>query len=112
MALVKAANPSQIFGREAFRDLTAVSRWKGLALVAHAWATIVALAWGAAWIGTWWAWVVAIVLIGGRQLGLAILMHEARTGCSTPTAPSTTGSGNWSPGCRWAPICTPIAPII
>ncbi|WP_286131843.1 hypothetical protein [Blastomonas sp. CCH11-A4] len=35
MALVKAANPSQIFGREAFRELTAVSRWKGLALVAQ-----------------------------------------------------------------------------
>lgn len=84
MAQVKAANPAQIFGRETFRDLAAVSRWKGLALVAHAWAVIFALAWGAAYLATWWAWIIAIVLIGGRQLGLAILMHEAAHGLMHP----------------------------
>lgn len=98
MALVKAANPAQIFGREVFARLTQVSRWKGLALVAHGWAVIFALAWGAAYIGTWWAWVIAIVLIGGRQLGLAILMHDAAHGLMHPNRGINNWVGQWITG--------------
>lgn len=98
MALVKAANPAQIFGRDAFRTLTRVSRWKGLALVAHAWGIIIALAWGAAHIGTWWAWGLAIVLIGGRQLGLAILMHEGAHGLLHPHRAINNWVGQWLTG--------------
>ena len=98
MALVKAANPAQIFGREVFARLTQVSRWKGLALVAHGWAVIFALAWGAAYLGTWWAWVIAIVLIGGRQLGLAILMHDAAHGLMHPNRGINNWVGQWITG--------------
>lgn len=98
MALVKAANPAQIFGRDVFAQLTTVSRWKGLALVVHGWAVIFALAWGAAYLATWWAWFVAIVLIGGRQLGLAILMHEAAHGLMHPDRRINNWVGQWITG--------------
>ncbi len=98
MALVKAANPAQIFGRDSFRALTAVSRWKGLALVAHAWGVIIALAWGAAYLGTWWAWIIAVLLIGGRQLGLAILMHEGAHGLLHPNRAINNWVGQWITG--------------
>lgn len=98
MALVKAANPVQIFGRDTFRALAAVSRWKGLALVAHGWAVIIVLAWGAAYLCTWWAWLLAIVLIGGRQLGLAILMHEGAHGLLHPDRAVNNWVGQWLTG--------------
>lgn len=98
MASVKAANPAQIFGRDTFRALTAVSRWKGLALVAHAWLVIFALAWSAAYLGTWWAWIIAIVFIGGRQLGLAILMHEGAHGLMHPNRAINNRVGQWITG--------------
>ncbi len=98
MALVKAANAAQIFGRDVFGRITQASRWKGLALVAHAWMVVIALAWGAAYLGTWWAWMVAIILIGGRQLGLAILMHEAAHGLMHPDRRINNWVGQWLTG--------------
>lgn len=52
--------------------------WKGLALVAHAWAVIL----GAVALVAWQplAFPLAVMLIGSRQLGLAILMHDAAHG--------------------------------
>lgn len=54
--------------------------WKALTLVAHAWAVIL----GAMALFAWWpnplTWLVAAALIGGRQLGLAILMHDGAHG--------------------------------
>ncbi len=98
MALVKAANPTQVFGRDVFKALTTVSRWKGLALVAHGWLLAFALAWGAAYLATWWAWLLAVILIGGRQLGLAILMHEAAHGLMHPNRAINNAVGQWLTG--------------
>ena len=57
--------------------LRARSNVVGALLVAHAWAVIV----GAMAVFAWWpnllTWLVAVIVIGGRQLGLAILMHDA-----------------------------------
>lgn len=54
--------------------------WKALALIAHAWALIL----GAMALFAWWpnavTFVVAAAIIGGRQLGLAILMHDGAHG--------------------------------
>lgn len=58
----------------------------GLALVAHAWGVML----GAAAVFVWWpnvlTFVLAVVLIGSRQLGLLILMHDGAHGslCHTP----------------------------
>lgn len=54
--------------------------WKALALIVHAWGVI----FGAMALFVWWPNVVtfllAAALIGGRQLGLAILMHDGAHG--------------------------------
>ncbi|MEM0988360.1 MAG: fatty acid desaturase family protein [Pseudomonadota bacterium] len=59
------------------RPLAQRSDWMGAALVAHAWGVI----FGAVALFAWWPSVVtgllAVMVIGSRQLGLAVLMHEA-----------------------------------
>ncbi|WP_090139903.1 fatty acid desaturase family protein [Limnohabitans sp. DM1] len=53
------------------------SDWMGAYLVLHAWSVIaLAMAFFIAWPNPL-SFVVAVVVIGGRQLGLAILMHDA-----------------------------------
>ena len=56
------------------------SAWKGTWLVLHAW-TIIGLAMAlVAWLPNPLTWLVAVAIIGSRQLGLAILMHEGAHG--------------------------------
>jgi fatty acid desaturase len=55
--------------------------WKGVALIAHAWALIIAaIALVACWPNPV-TYIVAVAIIGSRQLGLAILMHDGAHGC-------------------------------
>ena len=55
--------------------------WKGDALIAHAWALIL----GSIALVAWWpnplTFLLAVGIIGSRQLGLAILMHDGAHGC-------------------------------
>jgi fatty acid desaturase len=56
------------------------SSWKGVALIVHAWALIL----GAIALVAWWpnplTYLLAVAIIGSRQLGLAILMHDGAHG--------------------------------
>ena len=45
-------------------------------MVAMNWLSIIALLVLCGWVVTPWVWIPAIILLGGRQLGLAVLMHE------------------------------------
>ena len=70
--------PEEFFSPEEWQDLSARSKWVGLLMVAHCWLVIgVAMA-----IGVMWPITIplAVVLIGNRQLGLFILMHDAAHG--------------------------------
>ncbi|MEM1132647.1 MAG: fatty acid desaturase family protein [Pseudomonadota bacterium] len=108
MPSVKAANPRQIFAPDQWRALTSVSRWYGLALIAHAWAVVALVAGGTAWLWTadfTWSWLgalavtpLALALLGGRQLGLAILMHEAAHGLTHPKRKTNNFAGDWLAG--------------
>lgn len=69
-----------------------------MALVAHAWIVAGAAAGLAAWSGHWLAWIAAIIVIGGRQLGLAILMHEAAHGLLSPNRRINNFLGQWATG--------------
>ena len=66
-----------VLSLDELRDLRRVSGWRGAGLVLHAWAVI------AAAMALYVLWpsivtlVVALVVIGGRQLGLMMLAHEA-----------------------------------
>jgi len=53
------------------------SNWMGAWLVVHAWGVIAAAMAACVWWPHPLTWVVAWMVIGGRQLGLAILMHDA-----------------------------------
>jgi fatty acid desaturase len=65
------------FSRDEIQDLLAVESWRGLVSVATNWAIIAAAFAGVAvWPHPLTA-VAALFLIGARQLGLAVLMHEA-----------------------------------
>jgi fatty acid desaturase len=57
------------------------STWKSVALIAHAWTLILgSIAMVAVWPNPL-TFVLAVAIIGSRQLGLAILMHDGAHGC-------------------------------
>jgi hypothetical protein len=78
---------------------------RGGLLIAHAWLTIPAAA------ALYVAWpsaltlALAIVIIGARQLGLLVLMHETAHWLLFPQARLNTWGGRGSARPRWARIC-------
>jgi fatty acid desaturase len=80
VAALNQVRPFTLFSDEVWGRLTERSTARGLLLVAHAWALIA----GASALVVIWpnplTWLLAVMVVGGRQLGLAILMHEAAHG--------------------------------
>ncbi len=74
MATAPRAQPADFFSPEEWAAVTARSAWRGLWLVAHCWVVIGA----AMWVGVQWPAMIplAVVVIGTRQLGLFVLMHD------------------------------------
>jgi fatty acid desaturase len=80
MPAVTRIDPKTIFSPGEWQHLTSRSSLRGLWLVLHAWVTIAA---SIALVALWpnpLTWLIAVMIIGTRQLGLAILMHEAAHG--------------------------------
>jgi fatty acid desaturase len=78
MAVAPRAQAHDYFSPTEWASLTQRSNWRGLLLVAHCWAVI-----GAAMLmGTLWPLTIplAVLIIGTRQLGLFVLMHDAAHG--------------------------------
>ena len=75
--------PETFFSTVEWAALSAKSRWRGLLLVAHCWA-VIGVAMG---VGIVWPLTIPLVVmvIGNRQLGLFILMHEAAHGLLHPS---------------------------
>ena len=70
--------PEDFFTPDEWRKVSARSNWVGLLLVAHCWLVIgSAIAMGIVWPITL---PLAVMLVGNRQLGLFILMHDAAHG--------------------------------
>ncbi len=93
MAVAPRADPAEFFGPDEWRVLTARSRWRGLWLVAHCWGVIgLAMLMGVLWPVTI---PLAVVIIGTRQLGLFILMHDAAHGLLHPDRRINDGVGRW-----------------
>src|ERR1700743_2634615 len=73
-------DPTACFSAEEIASVRARSDAKGLWCVAHAWTVIAAsMALYALWPNPL-TFLAAVILIGSRQLGLAILMHDAAHG--------------------------------
>ena len=95
MAVASRVKPQNLFTPAEWARLSARSSWIGLAMVAHAWAVILAA--GAVFV-LWpnpLTYLLAVMLIGARQLGLAILMHEAAHGGLHPNLKVNDWVGEW-----------------
>lgn len=72
--------PSELLAPEQIQGLRGKSNVVGALLVLHAWTLIL----GSMALFVWWpnvfTFLLAVMVIGGRQLGLAILMHDAAHG--------------------------------
>jgi len=95
MPAVARIDPKEIFTPEEWAPLAKRSSWRGLMLVAGAWALIFAA--GAMFVlcPSPLTYVLAIMLIGARQLGLAILMHDAAHGALHPNTKVNHWVGEW-----------------
>ncbi len=82
MAVAARISPRDFFTPVEWTPLAVRSNWRGLALVAHCWAVIAAT--GA--VAILWPITIplAALVIGARQLGLAILLHDAAHGALHP----------------------------
>lgn len=96
MAAAARVDPKTIFTPEEWAPLSQRSSWKGLALLAHAWAVIFA---AGAMVVVWPLTLpIAVVIIGGRQLGLSILMHDAAHGALHKSLKVNDWAGEWLTG--------------
>jgi fatty acid desaturase len=93
MTTAARVQPEAFFSSEEWRTLSGRSRVMGLMLVAHAWAVIAA----AMAMGTLWPVTIplAVVLVGNRQLGLFILMHDAAHGALHANRAVNDWVGKW-----------------
>ncbi|MDB5454653.1 MAG: fatty acid desaturase [Caulobacter sp.] len=95
MAVAARLKPADLFTPTQWAPLSARSAWKGIALVVHCWATILA----AGLLAVLWphplTYLLAVMVIGARQLGLAILMHEAAHGGLHPNQKLNDWLGEW-----------------
>ena len=101
---MNAAN--DLLSLEEKRRLGAKANLMGALLVLHAWALII----GSMAIFAWWpnpfTFLLAVMVIGGRQLGLAILMHDAAHGLLFADRRLNEGVGTWL--CAY-PVFTSLA---
>ncbi|WP_417207878.1 fatty acid desaturase family protein [Antarctobacter sp.] len=92
--------------REEIRSLSTRSDLWGAALVLHCWGVILTAAGVFVWCPNVATFLLALMVIGSRQLGLAILMHEAAHNALFRTRWLNEFAGNWLCG---APILADLA---
>lgn len=93
MAVAPRARPEDFFTPAQWRSLSDRSRWRGLWLVAHCWGVI-----GLAMVvGARWPVLIplCVMVIGARQLGVFILMHDAAHGLLHPNRKVNDWVGLW-----------------
>ena len=104
MPAVKAANPREVFAPDDWAAITRVSNARGIWLVVHAWLVAALAAIGGAWAWDyhWLAGLIAtpvsLAILGGRQLGMAILMHDAAHGLLHKSRRVNNWLGEWPSG--------------
>jgi fatty acid desaturase len=93
MPAAPRVSPSDVFGPSEWMPFQARSAWRGPFLIAHAWG-VIALAVAA---GVWQPLLIplCVMVIGTRQLGLAILMHEAAHGVLARNLQLNDAVGQW-----------------
>ena len=69
--------------------------WKGLVLILHAWSVILGSIALVAVFPNPFTYILAVMLIGSRQLGLAILMHDGAHGCFSRSEARNMAVSQW-----------------
>src|SRR6187401_543101 len=85
----------ELIGKDELAALRERVEWKGVALIVHAWAVILGSIALVAVFPNPLTYVLAVVLIGSRQLGLAILMHDGAHGCFSRNQKLNTWLSQW-----------------
>jgi fatty acid desaturase len=73
-------NLHRLLTREQIRQLSARSTWRGVGMIVHCWGVIALAMALVTWVPNPLTVLLAIAVIGSRQLGLGILMHEGAHG--------------------------------
>ncbi len=96
MAAAERIRPLDLFTRDEWERVNRRSDWLGLALVVHAWAIIA----GSMALAIWQPILIplAVMVIGARQLGLTILMHDAAHGALHSKQGVNDFVGHWLAG--------------
>ena len=104
MSVAARVSPKDYFTAEEWTPLAKRSAWAGPLMIAHCWAVIA----GCMVMGVIWPLTIplAVMLIGARQLGLAILMHDAAHGAMHPDQTINDALGEWLCG---APVGARLA---
>src|SRR3546814_4218831 len=98
MPAVRLFPPDRFFDRAVWSAITRASSCRGIWLVAHAWIVSIALVGVAAWSQNPALWGLAVIFVGGRQLGLALLMHDAAHCALHPNRTINNFLGQWLTG--------------
>jgi fatty acid desaturase len=86
---------SELLTTQQLAEVRERSTWRGALMVAHAWTTILA---AVALVAVWpspLTLLAAIIIIGSRQLGLAILMHDGAHGALHPDETTNLRLSQW-----------------
>src|SRR5690348_2019976 len=92
MAIAARVDRRSYFTQEEWAPLAKRSPWKGIVLIVHCWA-VLALSWALTIAAVNYfgplgllTLIVSVPVIGGRQLGLGIIQHDAAHGALHPNA--------------------------
>ena len=95
MPAAARVDPKSFFSEAEWANLARRSVWRGPAMIAHAWIVIAA----AAALFVLWpnplTFILAVLIIGARQLGLAILMHDGAHAALHPNMKVNDFIGFW-----------------
>lgn len=89
----------QLVSDDQLASLRTRVEWKGIALILHAWAVILAAVALVALFPNPLTYVLAVMVTGSRQLGLAILMHDGAHGCFSRNERRNMALSQWC--CAW-----------
>ncbi len=81
--------------------------WRSAGLIVHAWTVIFASMAAVAWFPNPLTYLLAVMSIGSRQLGLAILMHDGAHGCFARDQRLNTTLSQWF--CAWPVFADTVA---
>ncbi len=95
MSAANKVRPKDFFSNAEWDTLSARQAWRGPVLVLHAWGIIIAAFALFAVFPNPLTFLLAVMLTGGRQLGLAILMHDAAHGALHPNRAINNFLGQW-----------------